>query len=60
MEQEKLQSIIESILFVSGEPIKKSKLVKILSGKSKVEDIEKTLAEIQNPDITIQKDNDNS
>ncbi|HEX8974033.1 MAG TPA: SMC-Scp complex subunit ScpB [Patescibacteria group bacterium] len=29
MEQEKLQSIIESVLFVSGEGIKKSKLAKI-------------------------------
>jgi len=44
MEQEKLQSIIESILFVSGEPIKKSKLLKILSGEVKAEDIEKTLS----------------
>lgn len=43
MEQEKLQSIIESILFVGGEPIKKSKLVKILSGEAKAEDVEKTL-----------------
>lgn len=43
MEQEKLQSIIESILFVSGEPIKKLKLVKILSGEAKAEDVEKAL-----------------
>ena len=47
MEQEKLQSIIESIFFVSGEPIKKSKLVKILSGKAKAEDIEKTLEALE-------------
>jgi segregation and condensation protein B len=31
MEQEKIQSIIESVLFVSGEPIKKAKLAKILA-----------------------------
>lgn len=31
MEQEKLISVIESILFVSGEPTKKAKLAKILS-----------------------------
>jgi len=43
MEENKLLSIIESILFVSGEPIKKSKLVKILLGKAKAEDIEKIL-----------------
>ena len=43
MEPEKLQSIIESILFVSGEPIKKTKLVKILSEKIKDEDLEKAL-----------------
>jgi segregation and condensation protein B len=41
MEQEKMQSIIESILFVSGEPIKKSKLAKILA--EKIEDVEKAL-----------------
>lgn len=29
MEQEKLQAIIESVLFVSGEPVKRLKLVKI-------------------------------
>ncbi len=31
MEQEKLQSAIESVLFVSGEPIKVARLVKVLS-----------------------------
>jgi segregation and condensation protein B len=31
MEQEKLKSIIESLLFVSGEPIKRSKLAKIIN-----------------------------
>lgn len=31
MEKEKLQSVIESVLFVSGEPIKKAKLLKILA-----------------------------
>ncbi|HOF42386.1 MAG TPA: SMC-Scp complex subunit ScpB [Candidatus Moranbacteria bacterium] len=41
MEQEKLLSAIESILFISGEPIKKSKLVKIFSGQAKTEDVEK-------------------
>jgi segregation and condensation protein B len=30
MEKEKIQSIVESILFVSGEPVKKSKLIKIV------------------------------
>lgn len=30
MKQEKLQSIVESILFVSGEPIKKAKLAKVV------------------------------
>lgn len=44
MEQDKLQSAIESILFVSGEPIKKSKLAKILSEKPDV--AEKALAEL--------------
>lgn len=38
-----MQSIIESILFVSGEPVKKSKLVKILSEQTKIEDVEKAL-----------------
>ncbi|KKQ44527.1 MAG: Segregation and condensation protein B, partial [Candidatus Moranbacteria bacterium GW2011_GWC2_37_8] len=41
MEIEKLQSIIESILFVSGEPVKLAKLVKIIS--SKIEDVEKAI-----------------
>lgn len=36
MEKEKIQSIIESILFVSGEAVKKSKLAKILSEKMEV------------------------
>lgn len=44
MELEKIQSIIESILFVSGEPIKKNKLAKILSGQAKAEEVEKALA----------------
>ena len=43
MEKNKLVSIIESILFINGEPIKKSKLVKILLEKSKIEDIEKAI-----------------
>ena len=43
MEQEKLQSIIESILFVNGEPVKKSKLIKILSDKVKSKDVEDAL-----------------
>jgi len=43
MEQEKLQSIIESILFVNGEPIKKSKLMKILSEQVKAKDVEEAL-----------------
>lgn len=42
MSPEKLQSIIESILFVSGEPIRKSKLVKIIS--IKIDEIETALA----------------
>ena len=46
MEQEKLQSIIESILFVNGEPIKKAKLFKILSEKVQIEDIEKCIENI--------------
>jgi segregation and condensation protein B len=44
MDQEKLQSIIESILFVSGEPIKKIKLAKIVSAK--IEEIEIALQKI--------------
>lgn len=43
MEQEKLQSIIESILFVNGEPIKKSKLIKILSEQIKSKDLEEVI-----------------
>lgn len=43
MEQEKLQSIIESILFVSGEPVKKNKLVNILAGQIKIEAVEEAL-----------------
>lgn len=42
MEKEKLQSIIESVLFVSGEPIKKNKLAKIASVE--VEEIDAILA----------------
>ncbi|KKQ52414.1 MAG: Segregation and condensation protein B [Parcubacteria group bacterium GW2011_GWD2_38_11] len=44
MEKNKLTSVIESVLFISGEPIKKSKLIKILSVES--EDLEKALAVI--------------
>ena len=43
MEQEKIQSIIESILFVNGEPVKKSKLVKILLEQVKTNDMEEAL-----------------
>lgn len=43
MEENKLQSIVESILFVSGEPVKKAKLVKILASVAKAEEVEKTL-----------------
>jgi segregation and condensation protein B len=42
MEQEKIQSVVESILFVNGEPVKKSKLAKLLG--EKIENIEKILA----------------
>lgn len=38
-----MQSIVESILFVSGEPVKKAKLVKILASVAKAEEVEKTL-----------------
>lgn len=41
MEQEKIISVIESILFVSGEPLKKNKICKILEIKN--EDLEKIL-----------------
>lgn len=41
MESEKLQSIIESLLFVSGEPVKKTKLMKITN--STVEEMEAVL-----------------
>ena len=41
MENDKLMSVIESILFVSGEPIKLNKLVKILS--INIQEIEKIL-----------------
>lgn len=43
MEENKLLSIVESILFVSGEPVKKTKLVKILTSVAKAEDVEKAL-----------------
>jgi segregation and condensation protein B len=43
METEKIQSIVESILFVSGEPLKKSKLMKIFDKKVKSDDLEKAL-----------------
>lgn len=46
MDQEKLKSIIESILFVSGEPIKISKIAKII-GASKPE-VENAIMVIQN------------
>ena len=48
MEEKKLISIIESILFINGEPVKKTKLAKIFSEKAKAADIEnaiKTLSE---------------
>lgn len=45
METEKLQSIVESILFVSGEPVKKNKLVKIVGAK--IEEIEEVLKKLQ-------------
>jgi segregation and condensation protein B len=41
MEKDKLISIIESILFVSGEPVKKNKLVKILAVE--IEQLEEAL-----------------
>ena len=45
MENEKLQSIIESLLFVSGEPLSISRLVKITeSSKSEVENAIMTLS----------------
>lgn len=44
MEQEKILSAIESILFVSGEPVKISKLEKMLS--LKIEEIESTLEKL--------------
>lgn len=43
MESEKIQSIIESVLFVGGEPINKKKLMKILGEDVKMDDIEKAL-----------------
>lgn len=45
MDQDKLHSIIESVLFVSGEPIKKNKLAKIAS--EKIEVIEEALGLLQ-------------
>lgn len=44
MESDKLQSIIESVLFVSGEPIKKSKLAKIVG--EKIESVEENLEKL--------------
>lgn len=41
METEKLKSVIESLLFVSGEPVKTSKLAKIIGAKNS--EIEKAL-----------------
>lgn len=46
MEQNKLKSIIESVLFVSGEPVKISRLVKI-TGSSKPE-VENAIMVMQN------------
>lgn len=46
MEQNKLKSIIESVLFVSGEPVKISRLVKI-TGSSKPE-VENAIMAMQN------------
>lgn len=49
MEQDKLQSAIESILFVSGEPVKKNKLLKILGIQvESLEEALKTLVEKYN------------
>jgi segregation and condensation protein B len=44
MEKDKLISVIESILFVSGEPVKKPKLIKILSVE--IESLEEALQAI--------------
>ena len=44
MEIEKLESTVESVLFVSGEPIKKSKLAKITGAK--IEEIEIALGKL--------------
>lgn len=44
MEKEKLKSIIESLLFINGDPIKLTKIAKISGAtKSQIEDILKTL-----------------
>ncbi|HPN54829.1 MAG TPA: SMC-Scp complex subunit ScpB [Candidatus Moranbacteria bacterium] len=43
MEIEKIQSIIESVLFISGEPVKKSKLEKLFGGEVKIKEIETAL-----------------
>lgn len=46
MESEKLQSIIESILFTNGEPMKKNKLAKVVNVKiEEVDEALKTLSE---------------
>jgi segregation and condensation protein B len=46
MENDKLISVLESILFVSGEPVKKSKLLKILAIESeKLEEVLKIVSE---------------
>jgi len=46
MENDKLISIIESLLFVSGEPVKKTKLMKILAvDADKLEDVLKNVYE---------------
>ncbi|KKQ00552.1 MAG: hypothetical protein US09_C0010G0001, partial [Candidatus Moranbacteria bacterium GW2011_GWD1_36_198] len=42
MELEKLQGVIESILFVSGEPIKRAKLMKIVGLRA--EEVDAALA----------------
>ena len=43
MEIEKIQSIIESVLFISGEPVKKSKLEKLFGGEVKISELEAAL-----------------
>ena len=45
MEHKKLQSALESVLFVSGEPVKKNKIAKILDIKK--EELEQLLEDLQ-------------